>query len=315
MLSEGKILSNVISSQKIHSEHGGVVPELASRDHQKNIVFVVSQALEQAQIELKDIDALGITAGPGLLGSLLVGMSYAKGISLARNIPLIAVNHLDAHILAHFIDAPQPELPFMCLLVSGGHTRIVLVKEPLDHEVIGGTIDDAAGEAFDKGAKIMGLPYPGGPVVDQLAKEGNPDAFHFNQPKVKGYNYSFSGLKTALLYFLRDQIKTDDQFIEHHINDLCASWQKVIVDYLLTKLEKAARDYGVKHIGIAGGVAANSYLRSGLQQMGERNNMATYIPDFQYCLDNAGMIAKVAEFKFHKKEFADLDLAPFTRSV
>lgn len=314
VLSEGKILSNVISSQKIHSEHGGVVPELASRDHQKNIVYVVNQALEKAHLQLDDIDALGITAGPGLLGSLLVGMSYAKGISLSKNIPLIEVNHLDAHILAHFIDEPQPKLPFMCLLVSGGHTRIVLIKEPLDHEVIGGTIDDAAGEAFDKGAKILGLPYPGGPIIDRLAKEGNPNAYPFNQPKVKGYNYSFSGLKTALLYFLRDQIKTDEHFIEHHINDLCASWQKVIVDYLITKLEKAAKDHDIKHVGIAGGVAANSYLRSSLQALGERNGIETYIPDFQYCLDNAGMIAKVAEYKFHKKEFAPLDLAPFTKS-
>lgn len=314
VLYNGKILSNVISSQKIHSEHGGVVPELASRDHQKNIVFVVNQALQKAQKELSDIDAIGITAGPGLLGSLLVGMSYAKGLSLARNIPLIDVNHLDAHILAHFIDSPQPKLPFMCLLVSGGHTRIVLIKEPLEHEIIGGTIDDAAGEAFDKGAKIMGLPYPGGPVVDKLASKGNGDAFPFNKPKVKGYDYSFSGLKTALLYFLRDQLKADEHFIETHINDLCASWQKTIVDYLMIKLEKAAQDYGVKHVGIAGGVAANSYLRSSLQNLGERNNISTYIPDFQYCLDNAGMIAKVAEYKFHRAEFASLDLVPFTKS-
>lgn len=314
MLYEGKILSNVISSQKIHSEHGGVVPELASRDHQKNIVFVVNQALKKAQKELSDIDAIGITAGPGLLGSLLVGMSYAKGLSLARNIPLIEVNHLDAHILAHFIDSPQPELPFMCLLVSGGHTRIVLVKKPLEHEIIGGTIDDAAGEAFDKGAKIMGLPYPGGPIVDQLAGNGNAEAFPFNKPKVKGYDYSFSGLKTALLYFLRDQLKTNEDFIENNINDLCASWQKTIVDYLIVKLEKAAVDHNVKHVGIAGGVAANSYLRTSLQNLGERNDIRTYIPDFQYCLDNAGMIAKVAEYKFHRGEFAGLDLVPFTKS-
>ncbi|MGB0432226.1 MAG: tRNA (adenosine(37)-N6)-threonylcarbamoyltransferase complex transferase subunit TsaD, partial [Bacteroidia bacterium] len=230
VLSNGEILSNIISSQQIHSQHGGVVPELASRDHQKNIVYVVQSAIEQSGLSLKNIDALAITAGPGLLGSLLVGLSFAKGVALSINKPLIEVNHLDAHILAHFIDNPQPQLPFMCLLVSGGHTQIVLVKEPLNHEIIGKTIDDAAGEAFDKGAKIMGLPYPGGPIIDKNAKLGNGNAFHFNKPKVKDYNYSFSGLKTALLYFLRDQLKENKAFIHENINDLCASWQKVIVD-------------------------------------------------------------------------------------
>lgn len=315
VLSKGKILSNIISSQKIHSKHGGVVPELASRDHQKNIVFVVNEALAKAQMQLKHMDALAITAGPGLLGSLLVGMSYTKGLALALDIPLIEVNHLDAHILAHFIDEPKPKIPFMCLLVSGGHTQIVLVKEPLQHEVIGKTIDDAAGEAFDKGAKILGLPYPGGPIIDKLAKDGNPEAFSFNHPKVADYNYSFSGLKTALLYFLRDQIKTDKDFIAHNLNDLCASWQKIIVDYLMVKLKKAAEAYGVEHVGIAGGVAANSYLRTSLQRVGAELGIETYVPDFQYCLDNAGMIAKVAEYKFAKNDFASLDLVPFTRDL
>ena len=248
-----------------------------------------------------------------LLGSLLVGLSYAKGVALALDKPLIEVNHLDAHILAHFIDEPRPKLPFMCLLVSGGHTQIVLVKEPLDHEIVGKTIDDAAGEAFDKGAKILGLPYPGGPIIDKYAKQGNADAFHFNQPKVKDFDYSFSGLKTALLYFLRDQLKENQNFIQENMNDLCASWQKVIVDYLISKLKKAAKAYGVEHIGIAGGVAANSYLRSSLENLGTELGVNTYVPAFEYCLDNAGMIAKVAEFKYEKGQFADLGLAPFTR--
>ncbi|MBI1183903.1 tRNA (adenosine(37)-N6)-threonylcarbamoyltransferase complex transferase subunit TsaD [bacterium] len=313
VLAAGNMRSNVISSQKVHSLHGGVVPELASRDHQKNIVFVVQQALQQANMGLEQMQAVAITAGPGLLGSLLVGLSYAKGLALALDVPLIEVNHLDAHILAHFIDEPKPQLPFMCLLVSGGHTQIVLVKEPLQHQIIGKTIDDAAGEAFDKGAKIMGLPYPGGPIIDQLAREGNAHAFAFNQPKVQGYDYSFSGLKTALLYFLSDELKNDSAFIEKNLNDLCASWQRVIVDYLMSKLKKAVTDLGVQHVGIAGGVAANSYLRQTLGQMGQELGVATYIPDFQYCLDNAGMIAKVAEFKFMKAQFAGLDLAPFTR--
>jgi N6-L-threonylcarbamoyladenine synthase len=313
VLSNGKILSNIISSQQIHSKHGGVVPELASRDHQKNIVHVVKTALDNAEAALKDMDAVAITAGPGLLGSLLVGLSYAKGVALALNKPLIEVNHLDAHILAHFIDEPKPKLPFMCLLVSGGHTQIVLVKEPLNHEIVGKTIDDAAGEAFDKGAKILGLPYPGGPIIDKNAKQGNADAFHFNQPKVKGFDYSFSGLKTALLYFLRDQLKENQNFIQENMNNLCASWQKVIVDYLISKLKKAAKAYGVEHIGIAGGVAANSYLRSSLENLGIELGVNTYVPAFEYCLDNAGMIAKAAEFKYEKGQFADLDLAPFTR--
>lgn len=313
VIKESNILSNIISSQKIHSEHGGVVPELASRDHQKNIVFVVNQALEQAGCSVDQLDAVAVTAGPGLLGSLLVGLSYAKGLSFGLNVPLVEVNHLDAHVLAHFIDDPIPELPFLCLLVSGGHTQLVLVKEPLNHEIVGRTLDDAAGEAFDKGAKILGLPYPGGPVIDRLAKDGDSNRFPFNQPKVAGLNYSFSGLKTALLYFLRDQIKQEKNFIDQNINDLCASWQKVIGDYLIVKLKKAVKQYGVNHVGIAGGVAANSYLRNSLEALGNEMGIATYIPDFQYCLDNAAMIAKVGEYKYHQSMYAPLDLAPFTR--
>lgn len=290
------------------------MPELASRDHQKNIVYVVHEALEKAGKQLQDMDSIAITAGPGLLGSLLVGMSYAKGMALALNKPLIEVNHLDAHILAHFIDDPRPALPFLCLLVSGGHTQIVLVREPLNHEVLGKTIDDAAGEAFDKGAKIMGLPYPGGPIIDEKARTGNADAYTFKHPKVPKYDYSFSGLKTALLYFLRDQLKENENFIQENINDLCASWQKVIVDYLMSKLRKAISDHNIQHVGVAGGVAANSYLRASLSDLGNELGVQTYVPDFQYCLDNAGMIAKVAEYKYQKGEFAELDLIPFTRS-
>lgn len=313
VIQNSNILSNIISSQKIHSEHGGVVPELASRDHQKNIVYVVNEAMTKAGCKKEDLDAIAVTVGPGLLGSLLVGLSYAKGMSFGLDIPLLEVNHLDAHVLAHFIDTPAPSLPFLCLLVSGGHTQLVLVKDPLQHEIIGRTLDDAAGEAFDKGAKILGLPYPGGPVVDRLGQDGDPEKFPFNHPKVAGLDYSFSGLKTALLYFLRDQIKTDKDFIKNNLNDLCASWQKVIGDYLIVKLKKAIKQYDIKHVGIAGGVAANSYLRNSLHMVGKEMGIETYIPDFQYCLDNAAMIAKVGEYKYLKGEHAGLDLAPFTR--
>lgn len=310
---DGKVLSNIISSQKIHSSYGGVVPELASRDHQKNIMVVVENALKQADVSVSDLSAVAFTRGPGLLGSLLVGLSFAKGLALSRNIPLIEVDHLQAHLLAHFIDNPKPVFPFLCLLVSGGHTRIVLLKSALEHEVLGKTIDDAAGEAFDKGAKILGLPYPGGPIIDKHAKTGDPHRFSFNRPKVAELDYSFSGLKTALLYFLRDELKGNQSFITENLNDLCASWQFTIVDYLMSKLEKALDVTKAQHIGIAGGVAANSYLRTRLQELGEHKGVDTYIPDFQYCLDNAGMIAQAAWFKFENEEFSDLGVTPFTR--
>lgn len=310
---DGKVLSNIISSQKIHSSYGGVVPELASRDHQKNIMVVVENALKQADVGVSDLSAVAFTRGPGLLGSLLVGLSFAKGLALSRNIPLIEVDHLQAHLLAHFIDSPKPNFPFLCLLVSGGHTRIELLKSPLEHAVMGKTIDDAAGEAFDKGAKILGLPYPGGPIIDKHAKTGDPHRFTFNRPKVAGLDYSFSGLKTALLYFLRDELKKNPSFISENLNDLCASWQFTIVDYLMAKFEKTIDATGVQHIGIAGGVAANSYLRTRLQELGGKKGIETHIPDFQYCLDNAGMIAQAAWFKFENEEFSDLGVEPFTR--
>ena len=313
VLVDGKVLTNVISSQKIHSQYGGVVPELASRDHQKNIMVVVKNALENADRNVSDLDAVAFTRGPGLLGSLLVGLSFAKGLALSQGIPLIEVDHLQAHMLAHFIDDPQPEFPFLCLLVSGGHTQIVQLDSHYEQQTLGKTIDDAAGEAFDKGAKILGLPYPGGPVIDKNAQSGDPHRFKFNHPKVDGYGYSFSGLKTALLYKLRDELKTDPHFIEENLNDLCASWQFTIVDYLMSKLEKAVVKTQAQHVGIAGGVAANSYLRERLAELGNRLGVSTYIPDFQYCLDNAGMIAQAAWYKYQKQDFVGMEVMPFTR--
>ncbi|MCB0737150.1 MAG: tRNA (adenosine(37)-N6)-threonylcarbamoyltransferase complex transferase subunit TsaD [Bacteroidetes bacterium] len=313
VLIDGKVCSNVISSQPIHSLHGGVVPELASRDHQKNIMVVVNQALAQANVEVHNLSAVAFTRGPGLLGSLLVGISFAKGLALSLKIPLIEVDHLQAHMLAHFIDEPKPAFPFLCLLVSGGHTQIVELTGHQSQKLLGKTIDDAAGEAFDKGAKILGLPYPGGPIIDKLAKEGDPHRFKFNFPQVEGYGYSFSGLKTALLYFLRDELKTNQEFIQKNLNDLCASWQYTIVEYLMQKFERAIIDSGAKHAGIAGGVAANSYLRSRLFELSQKLGIEVYIPKFEYCLDNAAMIAQAAWYKFENKEFVGLDAVPFTR--
>lgn len=312
--SEGNILSNVVMGQQAHRLLGGVVPELASRDHQRKVSLAVNAALGQAEVQLSQIDAIAVTTGPGLLGSLLVGMGFAKGLALALDKPLIAVDHLDAHVLSHFIEPSVPELPFLCLLVSGGHTQLVLVQEPLRHQVLGATIDDAAGEAFDKGAKIMGLPYPGGPEIDKLAKDGNPLAFAFKFPKVSGYHYSFSGLKTALLYFLRAQEQRDKEFLKNNLNDLCASWQKTIVDYLMTKLMLVVRDYGIKHLGIAGGVAANSYLRQSVMEFGLKHGVVSYVPAMEYCVDNAAMIAKVAEYKYERSDFALLTVEPYTRN-
>lgn len=308
IIQDGKLLSNFIANQNVHLKYGGVVPELASRAHQQNIVPVIDTAIKEANIEIKDIDAIAYTRGPGLLGSLLVGTSFAKGLSLSRNIPLIEINHLQAHILVHFIkneDEKYPKFPFLCLLVSGGHTQIVLVKDYLSMEVIGATIDDAAGEAFDKCAKVIGLPYPGGPHVDKLAKEGNTNAFKFTKPSVPNYDYSFSGLKTNFLYFLREQIKINPSFISENLNDLCASLQFTIVDILIDKLKLVAKDLKINEIAIAGGVSANSHLKERIISESKESNWNCYIPEFKFTTDNAAMIAITGYYKFLKKDFSD----------
>ncbi len=314
------ILSNKIANQDVHQSYGGVVPELASRAHQQNIIPVVDKALKDAGVSADKIDAVAFTRGPGLMGSLLVGTSFAKGFALANNIPLIDVNHLHAHILAHFIKEPDkdtdhPEFPFLCLLVSGGNSQIVLVKDYMEMEIVGQTIDDAAGEAFDKCAKVMGLPYPGGPLIDKLAKKGNPDAFVFSKPRIKHYDYSFSGLKTSFLYFLRDELKNNPDFIEENKEDLCASLQKTIVDILLDKLEKAAKDLKVNQITLAGGVSANSGLRNGIEMLAKKRKWKTFIPEFAYTTDNAAMIAVTGYFKYVRNEFTDHSAAPFSRVI
>lgn len=309
----GKITANVIANQTIHENYGGVIPELASRVHQQNIVPVIHQALTDAKVDKKDIKAVAFTRGPGLLGSLLVGVSFAKSFALALDLPLIAVNHMQAHILAHFIDDPKPKFPFLCLTVSGGHTQIVLVRDYFDMEIVGETLDDAAGEAFDKTAKILNLPYPGGPLIDKYAKEGNPNAYQFPEPKIKDLDYSFSGLKTSILYFIRAQEKENPNFIADHLNDICASVQHSIVHILLNKLKKAALAYGIKEIAIAGGVSANSGLRDTLQDMAVKLGWNVYIPAFQYCTDNAGMIAIAGYHKYLNKDFVGQDVAPLSR--
>lgn len=318
VIRNGVALSNVIAGQTVHERYGGVVPELASRAHQQNIIPVVHDALKQAGVTKKQISAVAFTRGPGLLGSLLVGTSFAKGLSTALNIPMIEVNHLQAHVLAHFIkededDQNQPEFPFLCLLVSGGNSQIILVKSYNDMEIIGQTIDDAAGEAFDKCAKVMGLGYPGGPVVDRLAKMGNPDRFNFNKPRIDGYDYSFSGLKTSFLYFLRDELKNDSDFIENNKNDLCASLQKTIIEVLMDKLYKASEDLKIKEVAVAGGVSANSALRSAFEEYSQKYGWKIHIPKFAYTTDNAAMVAMSGYFKYLDKEFATPDIAPFAR--
>lgn len=312
------LLSNVIASQDVHKAYGGVIPELASRAHQQNIVPVIDQAIKQAGISKDDIDAVAFTNGPGLLGSLLVGASFAKSFALGMNIPLIDVNHLQGHVLAHFIktkDVPhkQPEFPFLCLLVSGGNSQIIIVKDYLHMEIIGQTIDDAAGEAFDKCAKVIGLPYPGGPMIDKYAKEGNENKFSFTKPRIKNLDYSFSGLKTAFLYFIRDKVKENPAFIKENRNDICASIQKTIVDILLHKLELASQQTGITQIGLAGGVSANSGLRDSLRDKAKINNWDIYIPDFKYTTDNAAMIAIIGYYKYLKNDFATQDIAPIAR--
>lgn len=310
---DGKILSNVIANQTIHEAYGGVVPELASRVHQQNIVPAVQQSIVNAKISKNDIDAVAFTRGPGLLGSLLVGVSFAKAFALAKNLPLIEVNHMQAHVLAHFIDDPKPGFPFLCLTVSGGHTQIVLVKDYFDMEIVGQTNDDAAGEALDKTSKILGLPYPGGPMIDKYARLGNPDAYKFPEPQIPGLNFSFSGLKTAILYFIRDNTQLNPNFVHDNIADICASVERRIVTILLNKLKKAAQQYGVKDVALAGGVSANTGLRNGLKQLGEKMDWNTFIPQFQYCTDNAAMIAIAGYYKYLKGDFVEQDIAPLAR--
>ena len=310
---DGQILSNVIANQTIHQAYGGVVPELASRVHQQNIIPAVQQAILNANLSKNDIDAVAFTRGPGLLGSLLVGTSFSKSFALALDIPLIEVNHMQAHILAHFIEDPKPQFPFLCLTVSGGHTQIVLVKNYFEMELLGETLDDAAGEAFDKTAKILDLPYPGGPLVDKHAKLGNPDAFKLPEPQIPELNFSFSGLKTAILYLVQAELKKNPNFLTERIDDLCASVQSRIVSILLNKLKKAAKETGVKEIAIAGGVSANSGLRESLIEMGKRYKWNVYIPKFEYCTDNAAMIAIAGYQKFLIKDFVGQDIAPLAR--
>ena len=309
---DGIILSNIIANQSVHEKYGGVVPELASRAHIQNIVPTVQAALTTANVALESIDAVAFTQSPGLIGSLLVGVQFAKSVALALNKPLIAVHHMQAHVLANLIDPDnRPDFPFLCLTVSGGHTQIVLANSPLELEVIGETIDDAAGEAFDKCAKLLGLPYPGGPLIDKNAKEGNPTAFKFAEPQMPELNFSFSGLKTSVLYFLQKQ---ESGFIEANLNDLCASIQYTIINILLKKLNKAVLQTGVKRVCIAGGVSANSGLRNGLQAIGKKYGWSTYIPAFQYCTDNAAMIAITAHYKFQAGQFSGLDASPNARA-
>jgi len=310
------ILSNIIAGQEIHKIYGGVVPELASRAHQQNIIPVVDTAIKKAGISLQDIDAIAFTKGPGLLGSLVVGTSFAKSFALALNIPLLDVNHMHGHVLAHFIDdegKAKPKFPFICLTVSGGHTQIVLVKDYLKMEVIGQTIDDAAGEAFDKAAKTLGFPYPGGPLIDKHAKLGNPDRFEFSKPQIKGYDYSFSGLKTSILYFIQKQVKENPKFIDENLNDLCASIQKTIIEILFKKLISASKDYKINQIAIAGGVSANSGLRSKLSEIGIQKKWDVFIPKFEFCTDNAAMIAITGKYMYKNDIFADQTVTAMAR--
>jgi N6-L-threonylcarbamoyladenine synthase len=312
------LLSNVIANQSVHEAYGGVVPELASRAHQQNIIPVVSRALEAAGVRPRELSAIAFTRGPGLIGSLLVGVSFAKGMALATGAPVVAVDHLQGHVMAHFIDepgvtTPHPSFPFLCLLVSGGHTQLLLVRKPLDHEIIGQTIDDAAGEAFDKCAKVMGLPYPGGPVIDKLAAQGCAERFAFAKPQVAGLGYSFSGLKTSFLYFLRGHVAQNPDFVAQNKADLCASLQRTIIEILLHKLEKAAAQTGVKEVAIAGGVSANAGLRSAFRALGQKRGWSTFLPALRYTTDNAAMIAVAGYFKLLAGETAALNVAPAAR--
>lgn len=315
VLRDRRVLSNIIASQSIHESYGGVVPELASRAHQSNIIPVVSKALQKANVELDELDAIAYTIGPGLIGALMVGSSFAKGLAISQNIPLIEVHHMKAHVLAHFIksaDQKEPELPFLCLTVSGGHTQIVLVEHPTKQRVIGQTRDDAAGEAFDKSAKILGLPYPGGPLIDQMAQIGNPNAFKFPMADVGDLEFSFSGLKTAVLYLVRNQKQLNDQFVQENIHDLCASIQKNIIDTLISKVMKAVKLTGINRVAIAGGVSANSGLRNALIDL-QAMDCEVFIPKFEFCTDNAAMIAVYGHYEFLDKKFGSLSSAPMAR--
>jgi len=311
---DGKILSNVIASQDVHVKYGGVVPELASRAHMQNIVPVVDQAVKKAGIVLNDLDAVAFTQAPGLIGALLVGTSFSKSLSLGLDIPLIGIHHMQAHVLSNLIEEPKPAFPFLCLTVSGGHTQIVLCKDPLNMEILGETIDDAAGEAFDKSAKLLGLPYPGGPLIDQYASKGDPNRFHFPEPQIEGLNFSFSGVKTSIMYFLQKQIKEHPNFINDHLNDLCASIQQTIINILMHKLKKASLETGIKNICIAGGVSANKGLRNALHLNAEKYNWKIHIPSFEYCTDNAAMIAITGYYKFIKGEASTLHASASARA-
>lgn len=320
IIRDGILLSNVVSSQKVHEAYGGVVPELASRAHQQNIIPVVDQALKQAAVVKNELSAVAFTRGPGLMGSLLVGTSFSKGLATALDIPLVDVNHLQAHVLAHFIkenmdDVDSPRYPFLCLLVSGGNSQIILVNAYNDMKIIGQTIDDAAGEAFDKCAKVMGLGYPGGPVVDRLAKEGNPEAFKLSKPHIGGYDYSFSGLKTSFLYLLRDELKNNPDFVEKNKADLCASLQKTVIEVLMQQLRRASKDFGINEVAVAGGVSANSGLRAAFADHADRLGWKIHIPKFGYTTDNAAMVAMAGYFKYLDREFCAIDAAPFSRIV
>ncbi len=311
---DGKILSNYTANQTVHELYGGVVPELASRAHMQNIVPVVDTALSSANCQLSSVSAIAFTQAPGLIGSLLVGAQFAKSLSLALEKPLIAVHHMQAHVLANLIDDPKPEFPFLCLTVSGGHTQIVLAKSPLELKVLGETIDDAAGEAFDKSAKLLGLPYPGGPLVDKYAREGNPKAFKFAEPQIPGLDFSFSGLKTSVLYFLQKETIKDASFIQKNLNGLCASIQYTIINILLKKLKQAVLQTGITRVCIAGGVSANSGLRKALKETGEKYEWEIFIPAFEYCTDNAAMIAITAWYKYLAGDFAELTESPSARA-
>ena len=313
VIDNGKIRSNIVATQVIHELYGGVVPELASRAHQQLIVPVVLKALDDAKITKNELNAIAFTRGPGLLGALLVGASFAKSMALGLAVPLIEVNHMQAHVLAHFIEDPKPSFPFLCLTVSGGHTQIVLVRGFLDMEIIGQTQDDAVGEAFDKSAKLLGLPYPGGPLIDRYAQTGNPLAFSLPTGEMPGFDFSFSGIKTAILYFLQKHTRQNPAFIAENLNDICASIQHTLVKMLLQKLKKAAKQTGIGEIAIAGGVSANSGLRAALLQLGAENNWKVYIPKFEYCTDNAAMIAMAAHYKYLQADFCGQDVSPLPR--
>ena len=309
----GEILSNITATQANHEQYGGVIPEVASRIHQQNIIPVVDAALAKAKIRKNDITAVAFTQGPGLMGALLVGTSFAKAFALALGVPLIGINHMQAHILAHFIDEPKPSFPFICLTVSGGHTQIVLVKDYFEMEVLGETTDDAAGEAFDKTAKILGLPYPGGPLIDKYAQTGNPNRFTFTEPQIPQYNFSFSGLKTQILYFVQQHQKSNPNFVAENLADICASIQQRIVSILINKLKKATIDHGITRISVAGGVSANSGLRNAIETLAKDNNWEFYLPAFQYCTDNAGMVAIAGFHKYHAGKFLSQSAVPLAR--